>query len=58
LKKPGEGKPFFFTPTQVKMILAHFAGRKTWNVFFSLLALSGLRASEIIGLRVEDLDFD
>jgi integrase len=58
LKKPGEGKPFFFTPPQVKKILAHFAGRKTWDAFFTLLALSGLRASEILGLRIEDLDFD
>ena len=58
LKKPGEGKPFFFTPAQEKRILAHFAGRKIWDAFFSLLALSGLRASEIIGLRSEDLDFD
>lgn len=55
---PGEGKPFFFTPPQVKRILAHFAGRKTWDAFFTLLALSGLRASEILRLRVEDLDFD
>lgn len=58
LKKPGEGKPFFFTPPQVKKILAHFAGRKTWDAFFTLLALSGLRAAEILGIRVEDLDFD
>jgi hypothetical protein len=58
LKKPGEGKPFFFTPPQVKKILAHFAGRRIWDAFFTLLALSGLRASEILGLRVEDLDFD
>jgi Phage integrase family len=58
LKKPGEGKPFFFTPPQVKKILAHFAGRKIWDAFFTLLELSGLRASEILGLRVEDLDFD
>lgn len=43
LKKPGEGKPFFFTRAQEKRILAHFAGRKIWDAFFSLLALSGLR---------------
>jgi integrase len=28
------------------------------GAFFTLLGLSGLRASEILGLRVEDLDFD
>jgi integrase len=56
--KAGEGKPFFFTVNQVKAILKAFAGRKPWDLFFTLLALSGLRASEILGLRVEDLDFD
>ena len=58
MKNPGEGKPFFFTPPQVKKILANFSGRRIWDAFFTLLALSGLRASEILGLRVEDLDFD
>jgi integrase len=58
LKKPGEGKPFFFTPAQEKKILKAFAGRKPWDAFFTLVAMSGLRASEIIGLRVEDLDFE
>src|SRR5260370_32666930 len=56
--KAGEGRPFFFTVNQVKAILKAFAGRKPWDLFFTLLALSGLRASEILGLRVEDLDFD
>lgn len=56
--KLGEGKPFFFTVKQVKLILKAFEGRKTWDAFFTLLALSGLRAGEITGLRVEDLDFE
>jgi integrase len=54
----GEGKPFFFTVNQVKAILKAFAGRKPWDLFFALLATSGLRASEILGLCIEDLDFD
>ncbi len=57
-RRAGEGKPFFFTVNQVKAILKAFAGSKPWDLFFTLLALSGLRASEILGLRVEDLDFD
>lgn len=57
-RRAGEGKPFFFTSNQVKAILKAFTGRKPWDLFFTLLALSGLRASEILGLRVEDLDFD
>jgi integrase len=56
--KAGEGRPFFFTVNQVRAILKAFAGRKPWDLFFTLLALSGLRASEILGLRVEDMDFD
>ena len=32
--------------------------RKPWDLLFTLLALRGLRASEILGLRVEDMDFD
>jgi len=58
LKKPGEGKPFVFSPAQVKKILVAVTGRKIWDAFFTLLALTGLRASEILGLRVEDADFD
>jgi integrase len=57
-KKPGEGRPFFFTPTQVKAILKEFAGKKPWDLFFTMLAGSGLRAGEILGLRAEDLDFE
>lgn len=57
-RRAGERKPFFFTVNQVKAILKAVAGRKTWDAFFTLLALSGLRASEILGLRVEDIDFD
>jgi integrase len=56
--KAGEGKPFFFTVNQVKAVLKAFAGRKPWDLFFTPLAVSGLGASEILGLRVEDLDFD
>jgi integrase len=57
-RRAGEGKPFFFTVNQVKAILKAFAGRKPWDLFFTLLATTALRASEILGLRVEDLDFD
>ena len=31
---------------------------ETLGLAFTLLALRGLRASEILGLRVEDMDFD
>jgi integrase len=58
LKKPGEGKPFVLSPAQVKKILIAVTGRKIWDAFFTSVALTGLRASEILGLRVEDVDFD
>ena len=58
MRRAGEGKPFFFTVNQAKAILKSFAGRKPWDLFFTLLATTALRASEILGLRVEDLDFE
>jgi integrase len=47
----------FFTPEQVAAILRYFEDRRPWKAFFVLLANTGLRASEILGLRVVDLDF-
>jgi integrase len=58
VKKPGEGRKAFFTIAQVQAILKEVEGRKPWDLFFTLLALSGLRSNEILGLYVEDLDFD
>lgn len=58
VRKPGEGKKVaFFTIPQIRAILAEFADRRPWNVFFTLLPLTGLRSIEIFGLHVEDLDF-
>jgi integrase len=51
-------EPFSFQPDHVEAILKFFAGKRPWDLFFTLLADSGLRASEILGLRVRDLDFD
>jgi integrase len=58
LKKPGEWKAFCYRPHQVKAILKAVEGRPIWDCFFTVLAYSGLRASEILGLRVEDIDFE
>jgi len=58
IKKAGEGKKAYFTIPQIKAILKEVEGRKPWDLFFTLLALSGLRSNEILGLYVEDLDFD
>ena len=46
------------TLPQMKAILTELAHRKPWDVFFILLPLSGLRANEILGWYVEDLDFE
>jgi len=58
IKKAGEGRKAFFTVPQVKAILKAVQGRKPWDAFFWLLSLSGLRSTEILGLYVEDLDFE
>jgi integrase len=56
---PTEGlrDPAFLQPGQVKAILAEVSGRYPWEMFFELLADTGLRTGEILGLRVCDLDF-
>jgi integrase len=50
-------EPFSFSPGQIRAVLAAFAGTK-WELFFVTLALTGLRAGEILGLRVIDCDLD
>ena len=50
-------EPFSFTPEQMRAILEYFKDRRPWNLFFTLLPLSGFRAGETLGLRVTDLDF-
>lgn len=49
--------PAFFAPEEIVAILNAVKGRYPWEMFFHLLANTGLRTSEIIGLRVSDLDF-
>ena len=58
IKKPGEGKKAHFTVPQVRAILRELESRPKWYVFFLVLALTGLRSNEILGLYVEDLEFD
>jgi integrase len=55
VKQPREA--VYYTPEQLTAILAAFASREPWDMFFTLLANTGLRTSEILGLRVADLDF-
>jgi len=58
IKKAGEGKKACFTIPQVRAILKELECRPKWYLFFIILALTGLRSNEILGLYVEDLDFD
>ena len=51
-------EPFVFTPTQMRAILNYFSTKPTWDLFFTLLPLSGFRSGEILGLRVSDSDFE
>jgi integrase len=45
-----------YTPEQIRVILQEMRHPK-WNLFFTMFALTGLRAGEILGLRVCDCDF-
>jgi integrase len=50
--KPGR----FFTAEQVRSILALAA--EPWHTIFALAAMTGLRPGEVLGLSIDDLDFD
>ncbi len=45
----------FFTPGQAQQILA--AAAEPFRTMFAVAAMTGLRAGELLGLQVEDLDF-
>lgn len=44
-----------YTPDQVRHILA--AASEPWGTFFAVLAMTGLRPGEALGLQWQDLDF-
>ena len=50
--KPGR----FFTAEQVRAILA--LASEPWYTVFALAAMTGLRPGEVLGLSIDDLDFD
>lgn len=50
--KPGR----FFTPEQVRSILA--LASEPWYTIFALAAMTGLRPGEVLGLSIDDLDFE
>jgi integrase len=50
--KPGR----FFTAEQVRSILA--LASEPWQTIFALAAMTGLRPGEVLGLSIEDLDFE
>jgi integrase len=45
----------FFTPDQVRKIIA--AASEPFKTMFALGAMTGIRSGELLGLKVEDLDF-
>ncbi len=45
----------YFTVTQLRNILA--IAEEPWRTLFTILAMTGLRAGEVLGLQVGDLDF-
>lgn len=50
--KPGR----FFTAEQVRSILA--LASEPWRTIFTLAAMTGLRPGEVLGLSIDDLDFE
>jgi integrase len=46
----------FFTADQVRSIIT--AASHPWKTFFTLAAMTGMRAGELLGLQVGDLDFE
>ncbi len=51
------GKPArFFTAEQVRSILA--LASQPWHMIFALAAMTGLRPGEVLGLSIDDLDFE
>jgi len=50
--KPGR----FFTAEQVRPILA--LAPEPWRTIFALAAMTGLRPGEVLGLSIDDLDFE
>lgn len=59
LALPDEGvrpEARFFTPEQVRQIIALAA--EPCRTMFAIAAMTGARSGELLGLKVEDLDFD
>jgi integrase len=46
----------FFTAEQVRSILARAS--EPWHTMFALAAMTGLRPGEVLGLSIDDLDFE
>jgi len=46
----------FFTPEQARQIIG--SAQKPFDTMFLIAGMCGLRAGELLGLKVEDLDFD
>jgi integrase len=49
-------KARFFTAEQAGAIIA--AAENPWRVIFAIAAMTGLRPGEVLGLSVDDLDFE
>jgi integrase len=56
LPKPGRVRRVFFSPDEVRRILGFAA--EPYRTFYWLAAETGMRAGELCGLRVEDLDLE
>ncbi len=53
--KAPKRQPRYFTAEQARQIIS--GAEEPWRTFFTLAAMSGARAGELLGLQVDDLDF-
>lgn len=64
--KPRRAKPYLYTDCEIQQLMqaalnlpgASFLERRTYNCLLGLLFVSGMRISEVIGLKISKVDLD
>jgi integrase len=56
LKRLARKTPRFFTAEEARRIIA--AAREPYATIYAVVAMTGMRAGELLGLRLTDIDFE